>query len=205
MVGAQRSRQRRRARRAALAQARDGRRGLRRERGPALDRRGAKLGEERSVVFGRLVTVGGRLRARQATLALEVARDAAGELLDQLGDVGIGERRGRLEARRASAARRDEGAVEHQRVEVQVEIESVAKALREEHGAGAGGERGLTARGGLAFARTRARKSLGGASECALLQPTEQRARDDAAHGGAQSRAGGEQEGGGRGSGDAIR
>jgi predicted Zn-dependent protease len=30
-----------------------------------LDRRGAKLGEERSVVFGRLVTVGGRLRARQ--------------------------------------------------------------------------------------------------------------------------------------------
>jgi hypothetical protein len=47
-------------------------------------------------------------------------------------------------------------------VEVQVEIESAAKALREEHGAGAGGERGLTARGGVALARTRARKSLGG-------------------------------------------
>lgn len=47
VVGAQRSRQRRRARRAALAQMRDGPRGLRRERGPALDRRGAKLGEER--------------------------------------------------------------------------------------------------------------------------------------------------------------
>jgi hypothetical protein len=46
-----------------------------------------------------------------------VARDAPGELLDQLGDVGIGKRRG-----------------------------------------------------GLAIARTRARTSLGGASECALLE-----------------------------------
>jgi hypothetical protein len=144
-----------------------------------LDRGGAELIEERRVELGRLVSVDGSVRAEQATLALEVARDAAGELLDQIGDVGIGERRGGLEARRASAARRDEGAVEHQRVEVQVEIESAAKALREEHGTGAGGERGLTARGELALARTRARRSLGGASECALLEPTEQRARDD--------------------------
>ena len=43
--------------------------------------------------------------AGQATLALEVARDAPGELLDQLGDVGIGKRRGGLEARREGAAR----------------------------------------------------------------------------------------------------
>ncbi len=145
-------------------------------------------------MLGRLVTVGGSVRARQATLALEVARDAAGELLDQLRDVGIGERRGGLEAWREGAAWRDEGAVEDKRVEVQVEIERAPKPLCEDHGARAGGELGLTARGGLALARTRARKSLGGASECALLQPTEQRARDDAAHGGAQSRAGGEQE-----------
>jgi hypothetical protein len=40
----------------------------------------------------------------------------------------------------------------------------------------------------------RARRSLGGGSKCALLQPAEQRAREDAAHGGAHSRARGEQE-----------
>ena len=41
----------------------------------------------------------------------------------------------------------------------------------------------------------RERRSLGSSgSERALLQPREQRARDDAAHGGTQSRAGGEQE-----------
>jgi hypothetical protein len=77
-VGAQRSGQRRRARRAALAQARDRRRALGRKRGPALDRRGAELIEDRRVELGKLVSVDGRLRARQATLALEVARDAAG-------------------------------------------------------------------------------------------------------------------------------
>jgi len=101
VVGAQRSRQRRRARRAALAQVRDGPRGLQRERDAALDRGGAELGEERSVVFGRLVTVGGCLHAGQATLALEIGRDAPGELLGQIGDVGVGERRGGLEAWRA--------------------------------------------------------------------------------------------------------
>jgi hypothetical protein len=67
-----------------------------------LDRRGAELIEERRVELGRVVTVDGSVRARQATLALEIARDAAGELLDQIGDVGIGERRGGLEARRSS-------------------------------------------------------------------------------------------------------
>ncbi len=110
MVGAQRAGQRRRARRAALAQTRDGARALGRERGAALDRGGAQLVEERRVELGRVVTVDGRVRLRQATLALEVARDAPGELLDQLRDVGIGERRGGLEARREGAARRDEGA-----------------------------------------------------------------------------------------------
>ena len=111
-VGAQGSGQRWRARRAALAEARDGPRGLRRERGAALDRRGAELIEERRLLLGRLVTVDGSVRTRQAALALEVARDAPGELLDQRGDLGIGERRGGLEARREARARRDEGAVE---------------------------------------------------------------------------------------------
>jgi len=47
--------------------------------------------------------------------------------------------RARLGVRREALARRDEGAVEHQhkRVEVWVEIESTAEALREGHGAGA--------------------------------------------------------------------
>jgi len=59
-----------------------------------LDRRGAQFFEERSIVLGRLVSVGRRVCAGQAALALEVARDAPGEQLDQLGDIGIGERRG---------------------------------------------------------------------------------------------------------------
>jgi hypothetical protein len=66
------------------------------------------LVEQRSVVLGRLVSVGRRVRAGQATLALEVARDAPGELLDQISDIGIAERRGGLEARREALARRDE-------------------------------------------------------------------------------------------------
>jgi hypothetical protein len=54
-------------------------------------------GRERLGVQGESVTVGAqrtgqRRRARRA--ALEVARDALGELLDQLGDVGIAERAG---------------------------------------------------------------------------------------------------------------
>lgn len=55
-------------------------------------------------------------------------------------------------------------------MEVSVVIERATEALREDHGAGAGGELGLTARGGLGVARTRARRSLRGASECALLE-----------------------------------
>jgi hypothetical protein len=46
--------------------------------------------------------------ARQAALALEVARDAPGELLEQFGDLGSGERRARLKARREALAWRDE-------------------------------------------------------------------------------------------------
>jgi hypothetical protein len=51
-------------------------------RGAALDRRGAQLVEERSVVLDRLLSVGRRVCAGQATVALEVARDAPCELLD---------------------------------------------------------------------------------------------------------------------------
>jgi len=96
-----------RAWRAALAQARERRRALGRERGAALDRRRAQLVEARRLALGRLVSVDGSVRTRQAALAIEVARDAPGELLDQLGDIGVGERRGGLETRREARAARN--------------------------------------------------------------------------------------------------
>jgi len=72
-------------------------------------------------------------RAQQATLALEIARDAPGELLGQLGDVESGVRRGGMDARREELAWRDAGPVEYERVDVQVEAECAAKARLEDH------------------------------------------------------------------------
>jgi antitoxin (DNA-binding transcriptional repressor) of toxin-antitoxin stability system len=74
---------------------------------------------------------GRRERAGQAALALEVARDAPGSCSTSSttstsvsGALGW---RAHLEVRREALARRYEGAVEHERVEVKVEMESAAR------------------------------------------------------------------------------
>ena len=91
------------------------------------------MGEERLVGLGRIGV--GVIRARDPAAALEVTQDAAMKDGRELDDVLIGQRSSLVEdrSRERSLARVD--AVEHGGVEVEIQVERAAKALRDDDGA----------------------------------------------------------------------
>ncbi len=85
------------------------------------------------------LVVSGVLLTRQAAAALEVAHDASVQERGDVRDVLVRELGRGLEAGRGEQALAGVDAVEDQRVEVQVQVEGAAEALRENDGARAAG------------------------------------------------------------------
>ena len=99
-----------------------------------LDGSCAELGEQRLVGLGprRLIL----LLAREPAEAAEVAQDAAVEDGVDLDDVLVGERRGFMEDGRRERILARVDAVDHERMEVKIEVERAPEALGKDDGAG---------------------------------------------------------------------
>jgi hypothetical protein len=114
------------------SQAPDARAGATPERDPAEHRRARDARQHRRLLDERVPR---RLGVQPEPAALEQAQHPCPHGGDRVGDVGVARCRRRVKHERLAGRRLDEDAVEHERVEVDVQIEPAAEALNDGQGA----------------------------------------------------------------------
>jgi len=135
-VAAQFTRQEERANVAAPTEPLDAGAALLTDGDPTLHRGGVGFGQQRLVGLDLVIV---RLDLGKSAAASEVTQDATVQARGDLDDVLVGERLGALEDRASERARARVDPVEHQRMEVEVEIERTPEALRDDDRARAAG------------------------------------------------------------------